>query len=390
LRDKFFKWIAPFIILMTGIGIMALMIANRAVPKKEERIMHGIPVYTLKVEKKNYEAIVAGTGIVQAAQEITIIPQVSGRVLSVSPSFVSGGFFKKGDLLFEVDDIDYRLALEQAKARLANAEYELSVAESRARVARLEWQRIEAGREESPNPLVLHEPQIKNAQAALASAQAVVKQAQLDLERTKFYAPFNCLVRLESVEIGQYLRTGTVVGSLIGTDTAEIVVPLPIEEISWLNIPKQAYGGIGSKAIIKLNVGEKILEWQGNIIRSIREVDPKSRMLSVVVGVKDPYGIASAKPAASLPVGAFVEGLFIGNTITNAVSIPPAAIRENSTVWIADADNMLRIAEVKVIRMEKQRVLISEGVNSGDSIVLTTITGAADGMKLRPLEQEKQ
>lgn len=389
MKNRFLRLIAPLIILIISAGMMAAMIANRPVSKKEERIMQGIPVHILKVEKKSHEAIVVGTGTVQAAQEITIIPQVSGMVSSVSPSFVAGGFFRKGDVLFEIDDADYRLALEQAKARVANAEYEVSVAESRARVARFEWQRIDSGNEDAPNPLVLHEPQLKNARAGLASALAALKQAELDLDRTKIKAHFNCLVRSESVETGQYVKAGAGIGTIIGTDAAEIVVPLPINEITWLDIPRQAYGGEGSTAVIKLNNGANTSEWHGSIIRSLREVDPKSRMIHVVVGVKDPYRLASSKSAVSLPIGAFVEVSFVGKPVEDAISIPRTALREGSTVWLADPDNMLRIVKVKVIRVEQQRVLV-EGLKSGDSVVLTTITGAADGMKLRPVEQEKQ
>lgn len=381
------KWVVPLLIIITGVGIMAVMQAMRPAPKKEAQHVAGIPVHVSFVEKKNYYAMVAGTGTVQASQDITIIPQVSGRVVTVSPAFVSGGFLKKGDLLFELDDADYRLAAEQAKARVANAEYEISVTESRARIARQEWERLEGNKGEKPNPLVLYEPQLKNAKAALVSAAAGLQQAELDLERTKIRAPFNCLVRAEAVEPGQFVRAGTVVGTLAGTDAAEIVVPLPLEELQWLEIPRQAYGASGSRAKISLSLGETRHEWDGNIIRSLREIDSKSRMLSVVVAVRDPYRLAAADAAAALPVGAFVDIRFTGRQMAKAMSIPRTALRENSTVWTMDQDNTLRIKKVTVLRLEREQVFITAGLQEGDSVVLTVITGAAEGMKLKPVEE---
>lgn len=390
MKSSFLKWMAPLLIILAGIGIMLLMKAMRPAPKKEVPAMQGVPVHVLRVEKKIYHAHVAGTGTVQAAQEITVMPQVSGRVSSVSASFVSGGFFRKGDLLFEIEDADYRLALEQAKARVANAEYEISVTESRARIARQEWERLEGDKAEKPNPLVLYEPQMKNARAALASAAAVLRQAELDLERTKIRAPFNALVRAESVEPGQFVRSGTSVAALVGTDSAEIIVPLPVEELKWLEIPKQAYGGKGSPAIITMNLGGTIHELKGNIIRSLREIDPKSRMLSVVVSVIDPYMLAAERSSSPLPVGAFVNVVFVGSRIPGAVSVPATAVREDSTVWIMEQENALRIRNVQIVRSERERVLITEGLSEGDTVVLTTITGAADGMKLKPVGEGKK
>jgi multidrug resistance efflux pump len=103
---------------------------------------------------------------------------------------VAGGFFRQGERLFSIEDTDYRLALERAEATRAKAEYELATIESQAEVARVEWERLYEDSGEEPNPLVLYEPQLKNARAALASAGSSVRQAEIDLERTRVRASF--------------------------------------------------------------------------------------------------------------------------------------------------------------------------------------------------------
>lgn len=376
------KWIIAIVVLLAGAGIMGALVHKRPAPKRAKQPDPGALVHVLQVEKKRHQTRVTATGTVQAAGEVTIIPQVSGRVSHVATSFVAGGFFKAGELLFQIEDSDYLLAVEHARAKLAGAQYEISVAESKARVARSEWERVGDKKTGNVNPLVLHEPQLEHARAALASATASLKQAELDLARTKISAPFNCLVRSESVEPGQYVRAGTGVSVVAGTDMVEIIVPLPQDDLRWIEIPRQANGGTGSASIVKMKVGERVFEWRGNIIRSLREVDPKSRMVNIVVAVRDPYGLKGSN-AAALPMGAFVEVVLLGKTLPGAVSIPRTALREDSTVWVMDGENKLRFRRVSPLKTEREHVLIGEGLNEKDLVVLTTLSGAADGMKLR-------
>jgi multidrug resistance efflux pump len=68
---------------------------------------------------------------------------VSGQVVEISPSLVVGGFFRQGDLLFRVEQADYRLAVDRARAALAKAEFDLATVEGQARVARQEWGRLD-------------------------------------------------------------------------------------------------------------------------------------------------------------------------------------------------------------------------------------------------------
>jgi RND family efflux transporter MFP subunit len=382
---KLMKILLPFIIILTGIGVMAVLIAHRPVPKKEIRPDRGALVSILKVKKQDWQVIVSGTGTVEATEEVNVMPQVSGRVAYVSPSFVAGGFFQKGDLLFEIEQTDYLLALKQAEAAKAKAEHDLAVIESKARIARKEWE-LMAKDDRKPNPLVIYEPQLKNAKAALASASAAVEQARLNLERTKLYAPFNCRVRSEKIALGQFVTAGSSVAVLSGTDTAEIIVPLPLDELQWIDIPKPGTEGRGSSATVSISIGDTTHQWQGQVVRSTGEVDLKTRMMKIVVAVKDPYGLKNSKPA--LAIGSFVNVRIKGKTLSGVFVIPRNAFRDGSTVWTMDADNKLRIKKVTPLRIERDEVIISEGLNDGDLVVLTTLSGAADGMKLRPVGQE--
>lgn len=387
-KNTFLKVIIPVIVIITGAAVMAGLLRSRTEPKKEIKKDLGVLVSTVDAAKQDEEIIVRGSGTVKASQEVSVIPQVSGRITYLSPGMVVGGHFKKDDLLFRIEDIDYVLGLEQAKAARAKAEYDLATIESRADIARSEWERLNLDDQTEPNPLVLYGPQMANARAALASANAAVEQSKLALERTKVKAPFNVRVKSESLDIGQYVKSGNSIAVLAGTDTVEINVPLPPEDLHWLNIPLHGRKLNGPDALVSVNIGGRIYEWQGHILRSTGEVDPKSRMMQVVIEVRDPYGLTNKTGTAhpALVIGTFVDVRISGRMLEGVFRIPRVALRDNSTVWIMDKENKLRIRSVTPIRFEKETVILSKGLADGERIVLTNISGAANGMKFRVME----
>ncbi len=393
-RSKLFRIVIPVIILIAGFVVMRLLVLSRPAPQKEVRSNPGALVEILTVSRKDHQVQVIGTGTVQARREASITPRVSGRIKYIAPAFIAGGFFSKGDILFEIEEVDYQLAVVRARAVLAQAELELAKVKSSSLIARREWEAMAVNNSEEPNPLVLYEPQIKKARADVAAAGAAVKQAELDLQRTRIYAPFDCRVRSEEVEAGQYVRAGSSVAVVAGTETAEIVVPLSLEELQWLRVPRQGAEDKGSPATVRITVGEesfgkKSFSRQGRVVRSLGEVDPKGRMARVVVAVDDPYYLKKRRSNGEpdLEMGMFVEVTFSGEILTGVIPIPASALRENNTVWVVNGANRLNIRPVTVVRREQKTLLIRDGLKEGERLVLTAISGAAEGMKLRFLNQ---
>lgn len=380
----------PIVVILAGLAGMQIMVHSRAAPKKEVKESRGVLVEVKSVTRENLPVVVMGTGTVGSRQEASITPQVNGRVTYLAPGFVVGGLFRKGDLLFRIEDTDYRLAIDGAKAALAKAEFDLATVEGQAHVARIEWERLHLAETKEPSPLVLYEPQLKNARASVDSAKAGLSQAELDLARTSVYAPFPCLVRSEEIDLGQYVTVGKSVATVAGTGAAEIVVPLPLEEMQWITIPRKGSNGNGSKALVKLAVGDQVLTWKGQVVRSLGEVDPRGRMARVVVGVADPYNLQRGGDSKrqDLEIGMFVDVEIIGKTLSGVFSVPRSALRDGDTVWKMDEEGRLRVTPVTVVRRERDTVILRDGFEEGDMVVLTNISGAAEGMQLRLAEEE--
>ncbi|MBK5094866.1 MAG: efflux RND transporter periplasmic adaptor subunit, partial [Deltaproteobacteria bacterium] len=112
----------PIVVILAGFAGMQIMVHSRTAPKKEVKESRGALVEVKSVNRENLPVVVMGTGTVGSRQEASITPQVGGKVTYLAPGFVVGGLFAKGDLLFKIEDTDYRLAIERAKGAIAKAE----------------------------------------------------------------------------------------------------------------------------------------------------------------------------------------------------------------------------------------------------------------------------
>ena len=386
-REALLKMGLPVLILVIGLALTMGMLRARQTPHAEEQQFAGPLVEILTVKSGSWPVNVRASGTVQARDRSDLTPQVSGRIDWISPKMVSGERFSRDELLFRIESVDYELALERAHAILAAANLEQQKIAGQAAIARQEWQQLRPQESTDVNPLVLFEPQLSSAKAALAAARAGVRQAELDLARTEIRAPFNCYVSEEQVGPGQYLRAGTRYGTLTGTDTFEVVVPLPLEELSWLQIPGSGKLTGGSPATIELQLGGQVSSWQGTVVRRLGDIDPRTRMASVIVAIDDPLDEGSQGSVALAP-GMFVNVLLHGKPLEQVVALPRSTLRDSDTLWLVDDDNRLQIRPVDIARREREVVVIGAGLRDGERVVVTGLTGAANGMLLRPRTTE--
>ena len=383
--------ILTVLILAVGAGGTFVLVKMRKKPKRKPKVKAGLLVRVLKVAARPARVVIQGHGQVQPRREVDIVPQVSGKVTRIHRALVVGGMIRKGEVLLTIDRDDYTLGVERALAGVAKAEQALALEQSNARVARREWKMVGAsvkGGVGQPSPLALHEPQLRSAQASLASAKADLKLARLNLSRTTLRAPFSLRVRSESAEVGQYVMTGKAVAQVYGTDTAEVVVPLPLADLHWLDVPRGSdQAARGPEVVLLQKSGVMVYRRRGRLVRSVGEIDATGRMSRVVVAVADPYGLEAPGGSERLPdleMGTFVEVAIQGKALDRAFTIPAEALRLGAKVWVVDpTDDTLQIRQVTVARRTAKVALITAGLNDGDQVVLTGIGGALSGMKLR-------
>ena len=321
-------------------------------------------------------------GSVVPRTESELIPEVSGRVINISKALNSGGFFSKGDMLLEIDSLDYEVALEQARAAVASAESEFANAR-KAHERQLDLASKQST-SESQRDDALNRMQF--AQASLREAHARVSKAQRDLERTRLVAPFQGRVRSERVDIGQFVSRGTPVASLYSTDFAEVRLPLNDEELAFLELP---LGGVSDPdaalptAILRARFGGRDHQWESTIVRTEGELDPQTRMVNVIAQVEAPYDTKGDRPP--LAIGLFVEAEIIGRTRHDIFVLPRSAMQANKQIYIIDEDNKLQFRNVDILRAVGEDLYIVDGLAPGETVSLSTVSNAIEGMAVRPL-----
>ncbi len=391
--NKRLKVILPIGVIALGIiGAFVLAISRPEVETKAPEIPPKT-VRVMEVRKQEVTMTVKSQGSVVPRTESALVAQVSGRVISVSPAFVSGGFFETGDILVSIDKTDYNLAVTQANYQVAQAELRIKLEEEQAALAIEEWKSLN-GDKPPTSSLVTREPQLAEAKAALAAAKASLELAQVNLERTNVRAPFAGRVRTKNVDVGQFVTPGSPIAVVYAVDYAEVRLPLPNESLSYLNIPYDFRGKKtnekDSQVILRASFAGKTHEWEGYIHRIEGEIDARSRMIHVVARVENPYGKSEGARRPPLTVGLFVDAEIIGKTIHDVTIIPRSALRDDNRILVVDGEDRLHFRDVSLLRLNAETAYIQSGIESGEQVCISPLQTVVDGMAVRPVEKNGQ
>ncbi|KFZ30076.1 membrane protein [Pseudidiomarina salinarum] len=384
----------PPAIILVAILLVVVLVSMRPEPPKRETIRPAVLVEVKEVQPEDVNFLVAGQGNVEARNSTTLVAQVTGQVIDMADNFVAGGFFKKGDVLLRIDPSDYRVAVQSAKANLAQARSNLAEESARAQVAKEEWESLQMG--EIPD-LGLRKPQVASAVAAVQSAEAAVAKAERDLARTEIKAPFDGLLQSKNVDLGQFVSMNSQIGQIMSTNIAEVRVPLSDRDISYLELPEIG-NTLGLEELPEVELYSDVAgqrhSWMGRLVRTEGVLDPASRVIYGVVEVKDPYNRAGQTHETPLRFGRFVQLNIEGVEAEQVYTLPRYALTTTGKLWVVDEDRRLSMRDVSVLRAEANTIYVDEGLQPGDKVVLTQLSNALVGMKVRlpgdPLPEENQ
>lgn len=374
------------VVIALGVFVTVVLVKLKKPPQQIEQEVLAPLVKIERLEVKDIPMVVHGNGTVQPKVEVSIVPEVAGKVVYVHPELKVGGFIRADEKILQIDPRDYELAVQQADATVQDAKVKLDTELAEADVARKEWSQLNPGIEPT-SPLVLREPQIRKARAALESAEAQLAVAKLKLERTSLSLPFDALIISEQVDLGQYIVAGQSLASAYGTEAVEIEVPLEDKELAWfdvfdLSVPKKVDDTKikQATALVKANFAGAEHTWQGRVVRTTGQVDQTSRMIPIVVEVDKPFDSSEGKPPL-LP-GVFADVYIEGRMLKKALAIPRDAIREGDKVWLVN-DNMLHIRTLNIVRTDKNFAYTSTGIDDGAQIITSSLDVAIEGMQIR-------
>lgn len=418
-------------VLAVGAAGSAALIFLRQQPEAEEPAPRAPVVETVRLEARTGPVVVTGSGVVRPRAEVALAAQVSGRAVYVSSDLVSGGRLAKGELLVRIDPTDYRNRVRQARAAVQQAEVDLAQTQEEARLARREYQRFQAREADrrdgpagvdpddyasrfvpppgvsttpegpapsaDPGGLLFREPQLQAAQAGLDRARAQLEEAQIALDRTEIRAPFDAIVRSETIDVGGLVQPGQQLARIYASDVLEVAVPLP--DTTAILLPSLGAGEAArpSPAEAVVDYGAVDYAWSGRVDRIEGAVDDRARTLTAVVQIPRPLtgarrlrgaegpesgpDVQAGAPPALLP-GQFAQVRIEGAAPGVHFALPRRAIGRESRVWVVE-DGRLRAVPARLIHTVDDTALVQGDFAEGDRVVVNEITGAVEGMEVR-------
>ena len=336
------------------------------------------------VERSTERVRVDAQGTVGPSRELELHARVAGEVIEVADELVPGGLLRGGDVALRIDPTDYELGVRQVETAVAQARAALRIEQGSEAVARREFELFGQDLPTDDLDLVLREPQLARARAAVAAARAQLAAAQLDLERTTVPVPFDAVVRTRGAVLGTRVTEATALAVLAATDEWWIEALVPVDELRWIRIPLRA-GEPGAAAWVADEAA-----WGAGVRRAARVLrlapglEPQGRLARVVVAVSDPLALDPAN--AGLPplvLGSWVELELEGPELESVVAVDRRWLHDGDRVWLMDDNRRLDIRPVAIAFRERDRVLVRDGLEPGMRVVVSEIAAPVQGMQLR-------
>lgn len=363
-------------LVLIGIGASSAIYFLRTKPEAQRRraMSSMVPVVeTMPLLVADQAIMVECLGTVVADVSARIQAQVAGQIVAVNPHLVEGELVEKGEVLVEIDDADYRIALGRAESNLLTAQTKFRMEEGQQDVVRQELVLMGGDESDIHRDLTLREPQLKAAQADVQSAELAVQGARLDLERTKIRAPFDAVVVSRNANIGDFAQSSKVLMELADINRFFIRASVPLKSLEPLhNLGVQQY-----PAEITLSDGSMRPAYTYKLLPDLTD---KGRMARILLIVDNPY---DSKPGRQLLLNEYVRVSIFGETAEGSSLIPRKYLRDGNVIWMIDRENKLRILPVELLQGYEDQVLIRAAHNPGYELVTTDLNAAVDGMEIR-------
>jgi multidrug efflux system membrane fusion protein len=418
--------------VIAGFAVIYWATANRSQPEIRDISEREVPVAYIVAETRSFVPRVTGFGIVEPGRIWNAVAQVQGRITELHPEFVRGGTIRDGQEIARIDPEAYELAVAQAEANVRSGAAQIAELDANAEATRallaieresldlaereLNRQRQLAERgqiaastveaqqrsvlsqrsavQSLENQLQLVPVQRDALEQALAVSEASLDQAQLDLDRTSVFAPFDGRVATADVDIGEFVSPGSRLGTLDGIATAEIdaqVAPQEMAQLSRLIFDDRGnpfapsnLAGENLTARVRLNVDGFDPQWPAEVDRITDGVDPQTRSIGVIVTVDNPYGLARAGERPPLIKGMFVEVELEGPVVEGVFVLPRRAI-EDGRIMVVDEAGRLAFAEVEItFAQDDLAVVFADSLAEGMQIIVSAPSPAIPGMLLAP------
>jgi membrane fusion protein, multidrug efflux system len=357
------------VLLVTGCGA-----------KNEQAALPPVKVNVVKAIANDvplYEDFVAQ---VYGESDVDIRSRVEGWVTSVN--FREGSVVKKGDLLYVIDDVQYKTRVDREASELARAKTELVRSQN-------DLSRVKPLTELN----ALSQKDLDNATASFDAAQAQVKASEASLQNakiefgyTRVYSPFDGVAGISNVRVGDYVSRagGTSVLTTVSSISA-VRVRFQISEREYLRIAQMTQEELSSarKNVQLILADGSLYSEKGQVNFADREIDPKTGTLTIEATFPNPKGL--------LRPGLFVKARILLSTYPNAVLVPQRAVfqLQNLTqVFTVSDSSTLKVTIVETGPKVGDAWIIKKGIKPGGRVAVVGTASLTPNSKIEAVEMK--
>lgn len=423
-------------VLAIGVTIQKALAGMRRDPDSAPLAEEVLRVNAMALQDETVEITIRGFGMAKALDVVAIAPEIAGTVVSVHPNLDVGGIISKGEAIFVIDPSSYAARRDEASAQVDQLDSQLerlktqyAIDEKRLEtlhrsrsLAKDEFDRRKAllegddvgsqssvdVQEQAYNTAVdiadqlgqtvkVYPMRIAESVAMLASAQARLNLAEIDLKRTELVAPFTGRVTANSVEIGQYISPGRELVTLANDAVLEISVPLSaVDARDWIRYtrdsgtPDQAWFLEVEQVECEVRWTDQIAHdqcWTG-VLHRVGKYNEESREINVVVRVDGRDAAPTEANGLPLVNGMFCHVKIPGRTAENVYRVPDGLVSHEETVYMA-VDGRLRTVPVEIVHREGDEILIRGEFEPGALLITTRLTNPMENIMLELIREDE-
>ena len=350
-------------------------------------------------------------GKIFAARQIQIRALVTGQIVDIHPNLVEGGLIRRGEMILAIDEFEYRSALKESEARLAEARARIvereakRLAETKAlkrdreilavlardlkrasqlrkrgniSVQALDKKRLELSRQQRAivlrqNGIDAEAARLEQEKATIARLDVAVQRARYDLERTRVRAPFDGVFQNVTAQAGQRLGVLDSVGNLIATGRLE--ARFHMSDAQYGRLTSTDRGVIGRRARVIWRVGQRKLDLKAVIARVGAQIDAASGGVELFARIEDREAASSLRP------GAFVEILIPDRVYADVARVPETVLHPGNVVYGVE-DGRLVARRTEIVGRVGNDVLLRGGLSDGERLVTTQSVAIAPGLRV--------
>ncbi len=366
--------IACVLILALGFVGFKILKGRKKPPAHAAIKERPLKVEAQSVSFSNVPVLIEAHGQLRSIRMVEIAAEVAGSVVEVHPRLQRGEVIAEGELLFAIDDRDYRSEYESNKTRLTILKRDKELTANELARVRSLFEKNKVGTRAGVE---------KAEQAANSSADrfAQVKQAmtraEINLERCRVVAPFTCRIISKKIEKGQYVAPGKIVLGIADDSILELEVPLDSgDAFQWLQFAENS--GAGAAWFAKVKPVQCEVSWTEDasnraigILNRVSFFDEQTRTVKIVLNI-DAKQFQEQSAAMPLVSGMFCRVLVPGGSMQQVVELPRSAVSFENTVYVI-RDSRLVTVPVVVARVQDNKSYISKGLKDGEQVVTTRL-----------------